>query len=330
MNPFKAFVVSKTEDGKFHHSVEIRYVENLPKGDLLIRVHYSSINYKDCLSCIGNLGVTRHFPHTPGVDVAGIVEESTVDQFRPGDEVIIISQGLGTNIPGGFGQFVRAPANWAMKLPKGMSLHESMVFGTAGFTSALAIQALQHNGLHPKSGPIAVSGASGGVGSIAIAILSHLGYEIIAVTGKNKSREYLTKIGANEIIYREDLDLQSNHNLLKPEWAGAIDSLGGSTLSTLLKKCNERGTVVAVGNADSQHLDLTVLPFILRGIKLTGIFAEGTHMKNRHEIWGQMANEWKPALIKDLARTIQLESLSDTVKKILAGENSGRVVLSLI
>lgn len=330
MTAFQAFVVHKTEDRQFRHSVDQRDTDELPAGDLLVRVHYSSINYKDCLSCAGNPAVTRRFPHTPGVDAAGVVEVSGATRFKAGDQVVLTSNGMGENTPGGFGQYVRVPADWVMPLPEGLSLHESMIFGTAGYTAALCIEALQHNGHGPRDGPIAVSGATGGVATMAVAMLARQGYQTVAATGKPEAHAFLASIGASKIIGREGVDERSGRNLLMPAWAGAIDTVGGNTLATLIKKCQERGTVVATGNIGSQRLEMTVLPFILRGVRLAGVFAQGTDMATRERVWARMAGEWKPDTLANLVTTIGLDELSATVKRILAGAQTGRVVISLL
>jgi len=329
MAKFQAFVVHKEADKSVRHAVDERDTADLPLGEVLIRVHFSSINYKDCLSCMGNTAVTRHFPHTPGVDAAGMVESSTVAQFEPGQSVIVISTGLGVNMPGGFGQYVSVPAAWVMPLPEGMSLHESMIYGTAGYTSALAIEALRENQILPPSGPIAVSGATGGVGSMAVAMLARLGYQSIAATGKSEASAFLTNIGATRVVARAEVDEDSGRNMLVSSWAGAIDSVGGNTLATLIKKCKDRGAVAAVGNIGSQQLNMTVLPFILRGVRLIGIFAEGTDFAHRQRVWADMAHAWKPPCLESMATTIHLEQLSATVHHILGGSQTGRVVLDL-
>jgi len=330
MTAYKAFVVHKSEDKQFRHSVDQRDTDELPAGEVLVRVHYSSINHKDCLSCTGNPAVTRRFPHTPGVDGAGVVEMSSSARFKKGEQVVLISTGIGENTPGGFGQYLRVSADWVMPLPEGLSLHESMIYGTAGYTAALCIEALQHDGHWPACGPIAVSGATGGVASNAIAMLARQGYQTVAATGKPEARAFLASIGASEIVGREDVDDRSGRNLLVPAWAGAIDTVGGNTLATLIKKCRERGTVAATGNIGSQQLELTVLPFIMRGVRLVGVFAQGTDMATRERVWARMAGDWKPTTLDSLATTICLDELSAMVKHILAGAQTGRVVLSLL
>jgi putative YhdH/YhfP family quinone oxidoreductase len=330
MTAFHAFVVHKTEDKQFRHSVDQRDTDELPAGEVLVRVHYSSINHKDCLSCAGNPAVTRRFPHTPGVDGAGVVVMSSAARFKEGDQVVLISKGIGENTPGGFGQYVRVSADWVMRLPEGLSLHQSMIYGTAGYTAALCIEALQHDGHRPGGGPIAVSGATGGVASMAIAMLAHQGYQTVAATGKPEAHAFLASIGASHIVPREGVDERSGRNLLVPAWAGAIDTVGGNTLATLIKKCQERGTVAATGNVGSQQLELTVLPFILRGVRLVGVFAQGTDMTTRERVWARMAGEWKPATLDSQATTIGLNELSAMVNHIRAGAQIGRVVVSLL
>ena len=234
---FQALVVRMSDSGNYTRAIEERSIDDLPKGEVLIRVHYSSLNYKDGLSCIGNRGVTRHYPHTPGIDAAGIVETSDSSNFKAGDPVVITSYDLGMNTAGGFGQFIRVPAGWVMPLPEGLSLRESMIYGTAGYTAGLSVKILQRQGVNPGGAPIVVTGATGGVGSLSVALLASLGYSVSASTGKPDSNDFLRKLGASEIIGRDAVNDKYGKPLLKETWAGAIDSVGGETLATLLKSC---------------------------------------------------------------------------------------------
>ena len=225
---YKALVVR--QDGtNFTRSVEECNISELPKGEVLIRVHFSSLNYKDGLSCTGVRTVTRHYPHTPGVDAAGVIESTSVDKFKVGEHVVVISFDLGMNTPGGFGQYISVPADWVMPLPEGLSLRESMIYGTAGFTAGYALDLLQKQNIFPDSGPILVTGASGGVGSVSVALLSSLGYSVSASSGKRSAEKLLKKLGASEVIDRKSVDDDSGRSLLKEIWAGAIDSVGGNT-----------------------------------------------------------------------------------------------------
>lgn len=326
---FKAFVVRQVDDKTYTKGIEKRTIDDLPDGSVLIRVQYSSLNYKDALSCNGNRGVTRHYPHTPGIDAAGIVESSGSNNFNPGDSVVVISYDLGQNTPGGFGQFIRVPSSWVMPLTKGMSLYESMIYGTAGFTAGLAIDKLQRQGISPENGPIIVTGATGGVGSISIALLSGLGYSVIASTGKKDADIFLKRLGASKVIDRKALSEKTGFNLLKEEWAGAIDSVGGNTLATLLKSCKQNGAVVSVGLVESSDLNITVFPFILRGVSLLGLSASETTMEDRQKIWEKLSNEWKPDNLKKIEKYCSLENLSIEIDKIYKGTQKGRVVVDM-
>ena len=296
---------------------------------MLIRVHYSSLNYKDGLSCIGDRGVTRHYPHTPGIDAAGIVESCDSSEFKAGDPVVIISYDLGANTAGGFGQFIRVPEDWVMPLPKGLSLRESMIYGTAGFTAGLCVNALQHHGLTPERGPIVVTGATGGVGSVSVALLAGLGYSVSASTGKPDAENFLKKLGASKVIERKAVNDESGRTILKEVWGGAIDTVGGNTLATILKACKQGGAVAATGLVESSKLPITVFPFIWRGVSLIGIYASGNTMSMRIKIWSKLAQEWKLDQLESLATECTLEHLNPEIERILAGKQRGRVIVNM-
>ncbi len=327
---FRALVVRKGTDKKtFIRSIEKRTFSDLPEGDVLIRVHASSLNYKDGLSCMGNPGVTRRYPHTPGIDAAGVVEFSKVSEFQTGDKVLIVSHALGISVPGGFGEFIRVPAEWVMLLPEGLSIRESMIFGTAGLTAARSVQALLAHGLKPESGPIIVSGASGGVGSLSVALLSHLKYTVVASTGKSDANSYLTALGASEVINRKDIEDQTGRPYLKEIWAGGIDSVGGNTLTSILRSCKEGGGVAATGMVSSSEFSMSLYPFIIRGVSLFGIYSQGLSMMNRKFLWQKLAKEWRPAGLEILAVDCKLQDLDPEIDRILAGSQRGRVVIDL-
>ena len=328
-NTFQALVVRVSDDKNYIRSIEERSIDDLPQGEVLIRVHYSSLNYKDGLSCIGDRGVTRHYPHTPGIDAAGIVESCDSSKFKAGDSVVIISYDLGANTAGGFGQFIRVPDDWVMPLPKGLSLRESMIYGTAGFTAGLCVNALQHHGLTPERGPIVVTGSTGGVGSVSVALLAGLGYSVSASTGKPDAENFLKKLGASKVIERKAVNDESGRTILKEVWAGAIDTVGGNTLATLLKACKQGGAVAATGLVESSKLPITVFPFIWRGVSLLGIYASGNTMSMRRKIWSRLAQEWKLDELESLANECTLEQLNPEIDRILAGEQQGRVVVNL-
>jgi putative YhdH/YhfP family quinone oxidoreductase len=328
-NTFQALVVRVSDDKNYTRTIEERTIDDLPQGEVLIRVHFSSLNYKDGLSCIGDRGVTRHYPHTPGIDAAGIVESSDSSDFKAGDSVIIISYDLGANTAGGFGQFIRVPADWVMPLPKDLSLRESMIYGTAGYAAGLSMNLLQHHDVNPERGPIVVTGATGGVGSVSVALLAGLGYSVSASTGKPDAEDFLKKLGASEVIGRKAVNDKSGRTLLKEVWAGAVDTVGGNTLATLLKACKQGGVVVAAGLVASSNLSTTVFPFILRGISLQGTGASETTMSLRREIWSKLAGEWKPVGLERLAVDCRLEQLNPEIDRILIGGQRGRIVVDL-
>ena len=326
---FHAFVVSKTKDNSYTREVTERKIKDLPEGDVLIRVRYSSLNYKDGLSCIGNPGVTRNFPHTPGIEASGEVEKSKDSRFKVGDFVIVTGYNLGMDTSGGFAQYIRVPADWVVPLPKGLTSKEASIYGVAGFTAALSVNALKKQGIYPEDGDILVTGATGGVGSVSVALLAHLGYNVVASTGKREESEFLKGIGASQIISREEVDNDSKKPLLSQRWAGAIDSVGGSTLANLLKTVKREGAIAASGNVASSEFSTTVYPFILRGVSLIGIDSGYTPTKLRNEIWCKLANEWKLKQLHNLTTECTLSGLEPEIDKILAGKQRGRVVVNL-
>ncbi len=325
---FKALIVKESAPGKFTREIGMKSIADLPPGEVLIRVFYSSLNYKDALSASGHKGVTRRFPHTPGIDAAGVVEQSTDPRFLPDDEVLVTGFDLGMNTSGGFGEYIRVPADWVVKLPSGLSLKESMIFGTAGFTAALSILKLQKNHVFPDSGPILVTGATGGVGSMAVAILGKIGYSVTAATGKIDQKAYLLEIGASEVIHRNDLEDTSGRPLLKGRWAGAVDTVGGNYLVTALKSVTQHGAVTCCGLTASPEFATTVYPFILRGISLIGIDSAEQPPDSRPAIWEKLAGEWKPDGLEDICIDTDLNSLEKYIASILKGGIRGRVVLT--
>ncbi len=325
---FKALVVEESTDGTFTRTVRERTFQDLPHGEVTIRVMYSSLNYKDALSATGNKGVTKVYPHTPGIDAAGIVVESHNDAFRPGEQVIVTGYDLGMNTSGGFGQYIRVPAAWVMKLPPTLTLQESMVYGTAGFTAGLCVDAIMKL-RNPADGDILVTGASGGVGCISVAILAKLGFSVVAVSGKPEATDFLLRLGAKQIIGREEAMDTSGRTLLKSRWAGVIDSVGGDILATAILATQLHGIVVSCGNVASHNLPLNVFPFILRGVTLQGVTSQNASMKQRLAIWKRLSEEWK--LDRDIAlhTEIPLEQLSDAIDLILQGKLMGRTVVAL-
>ncbi len=330
MTTFRAFLVEKNEEGTFTRSVVDRELDDLPAGELLIDVKFSSLNYKDALSATGNPGVTRSYPHTPGIDAAGTILESTVANFTAGDEVVVIGFDLGMNTSGGFGERVRVPAAWAVPLPQGLSLEEAMILGTAGFTAALSIHKLERTGMSPEGGPILVSGATGGVGSVAIKLLDQLGYEPHAVTGKEDQHEFLKSIGAREILSREDLEAGGDRPLLKERWGGVVDTVGGGMLFNAIKGLRYGQSAAACGLVSSPNIPATVLPFILRHVNLLGIDSVELPLTEKIEIWDKLAGEWKLTGLTELKKsTLSLNTLSEAIETILDGEMVGRGVVDL-
>ena len=326
---FRALVVSKTDEKTYTREVTERRISDLPEGEVLVRVRYSSLNFKDGLSCIGNPGVTRNYPHTPGVDASGEVTESSDSRFKEGDSVIVTGYDLGMNTSGGFGAYIRVPADWVVPLPESLSLKDAMVYGTAGFTAALSVNALQKHGVSPEQGEIVVTGSTGGVGSISVALLSHLGYNVVAATGKTNETEYLSGLGAKDISHRDEVKDDSSKPLLRERWAGAIDTVGGTTLATLLKATKRGGAVASTGLVDSADLPTSVFPFILRGVSLLGIDSGFTPTKLRRQIWNKLAGDWKLSQLDQLKIDCNLEGLDPEIDKILAGGQRGRVVVDL-
>lgn len=329
MSTFKALVVSEKSDHSFQRTVRQWPVDNLPEHDVLIEVRYSSLNYKDALSATGNKGVTKEYPHIPGIDAAGIVAESTNPQFTAGDKVIVTGYDLGQNTSGGFGQYIRVPSDWVVPLPQNLSLRESMIMGTAGFTAAIGVHHLRHNDIIPESGTILVTGATGGVGIMAIAILAKLGYKITAATGKMNQKEFLTDTGAVSVIHREAVQDKSSRPLLSSKWAGAIDTVGGIMLDTTLRETQHNGTVACCGNVLGHELHTNVYPFILRGVHLAGMDSGNCKMKLRKKLWKNLSSTWKPENIERLARECSLEKLDNEIERILKGNQVGRVLVNL-
>lgn len=327
MSMFSAMIVRETGDRKIERHIEQRSVDELPPGDLLIRVHYSSLNYKDALSATGNRGVTRTYPHTPGIDAAGVVEASEVDGFSPGDEVIVIGHDLGMNTDGGFGQYIRVPAGWTVPLPKGLTLRQSMIYGTAGFTAAMSLWSLIRHEITPEQGEVLVTGATGGVGSMAVALLSNAGYTVTAATGKADAADFLRSLGATTVVTRDEVT--DTRPMLRERWAGVVDTVGGEMLSTAIAATKHGGCVTCCGLVASPELQTTVFPFILRGIVLAGIDSAEVAQSLRQTIWNMLATEWKIDILEALNTEISLENLSPEIDRILDGQQRGRILIKL-
>lgn len=329
MTSFKALVVEQKSEGQFSRSVKDWPIEKLPDNDTLIKVSYSSLNYKDALSATGNKGVTKNYPHIPGIDAAGTIAESDSPSFNAGDKVIVTSYDLGQNTFGGFGQYIRVPSDWVVPLPDKLTLKESMMIGTAGFTAAIGVHHLQYNEVKPDSGEILVTGATGGVGIMAISILSKLGYSVTAATGKLDQTDFLKQAGASTIIHRDEVQNESSRPLLNSKWAGAIDTVGGIMLDTTLRQTNQGGTVACCGNVLGHELHTNVYPFILRGVHLAGMDSGYCKMNLRKKLWEKLASDWKPSQLDQLVRTCSLQELDQEIGRILEGKQVGRVLVQL-
>jgi acrylyl-CoA reductase (NADPH) len=308
-------------------AVEMLTVDDLPEGEVLIEVQWSSLNYKDALACQAHPGVVRKLPHVPGIDCAGTILASTVPEYQAGQQVLVTGYDLGSGRWGGWSARVRVPAEWVVALPAGLTPETAMLLGTAGFTAAQSVMALQRNGVVPASGKVIVTGATGGVGSLAVAILTKLGYHVVAVTGKPAQGKLLQQLGASQILTREEVDDASHKPLLPARWAGAVDTVGGNALATLLRSMQHRGCVTACGLVAGDQLPLTVYPFILRGVTLAGIDSAKCPRESREHIWQQLADAWKPDGLQQLAQKITLQEAPAKVRAMLAGETCGRTLV---
>ena len=326
---FKALVVEKTADGQFVREIRERRMNDLPPGDLVVRVTYSSLNYKDALSATGHPGVTRQFPHTPGIDAAGEVISCGSGAFAAGDAVIITGYDLGMETDGGWGEFIRVPSTWAVRRPAGLTEREAMSLGTAGFTAALSVLKLGQAGVTPSDGDILVTGATGGVGALAVAILTRAGYRVVASTGKSADETFLRELGAADIITRDQVTAGSERPMMKERWAGCVDVVGGDTLAAALKSTHYGGVVTCCGLVGSTELPMNVYPFILRGVTLIGIDSAGCPTGTRLEVWKKLAGEWKPEQSRDMVTEVSLAGLEEKILAMLRGGSRGRVVVKL-
>lgn len=326
---FRAYRVEETGDGGYRRSVRDISIDDLPANDVLVRVHWSSLNYKDALSATGNKGVTRKFPHTPGIDAAGVVSESDSPDWRPGDRVIVTSYDLGMNTDGGLGQYIRVPGDWIVPCPESLTLRDAMALGTAGLTAALCVDALRARAVKADAGEVLVTGASGGVGSLAVGILARLGYRVVAVSGKPDVVDWLRSLGAADVVGRDVLQDDSGRPLLKAHWAGVVDTVGGDILAAALKSVAPGGTVACCGLVASPVLNTTVLPFILRGVALIGIDSQNAPMTDRRVMWERLASDWRPVALESLTSEITLDGVDEVVEALLAGGARGRTVVAV-
>ncbi len=326
MGPFKAFVIDQS-DGKTVSGFAQFVEDQLDKGEVTLRIAYSSVNYKDALAATGAGRIIRRHPCIGGIDMAGTVASSTDPRFKAGDPVIATSYDIGVAHHGGYAEYGRVPADWIVPLPAGMSLFDAMALGTAGYTAALGIIRMEENGLRPENGKVIVSGATGGVGSIAIDILARLGYEVVALTGKESQAEYLKSLGAREVMLRSSLDLAKIKPLDKAMWAGAVDNLGGEVLAWMASTMQQNGVIASIGLAASMSLNTTVAPFILRGASLLGIDSGYTAMPLRRRVWERLAGDMRPAHLAGMTRKVKLADLPSVFDEFIRGQAHGRVVV---
>ncbi|WP_096200542.1 NADPH:quinone oxidoreductase family protein [Bacillus sp. FJAT-45350] len=325
---FKALIVDKKE-GDFSVSVKELSIEDLPQGDVLIQVQYSSVNFKDGLAGTPNGKIVKSYPFVPGIDLAGTVVSTENSKFKEGDSVIVTSYDLGVSHFGGYSEYARVPGDWVIPLPEGLSLKEAMAFGTAGLTAALSVQRLEENGLTPEQGKVLVTGATGGVGSMAVAMLHKRGYDVVASTGKESEHGYLRELGASEILSREDVCPEKISPLDKQLWAGAVDPVGGETLAAILSKMNYQGSVAVSGLTGGVSVPTSVFPFILRGVNLLGIDSVYCPMETREKLWERMASDLKPDNLDMIIKETSIEELPSVLPTILKGEVRGRIVVTI-
>lgn len=326
---FSALVVNKTAED-FSLTIESLSLDDLSEGDVTINVHYSSVNYKDGLASIPNGKIVQTYPLVPGIDLAGIVVSSSDSRYKAGDKVIVTSYELGVSHDGGYSEYARVPGEWVVPLPDNLTLKEAMVFGTAGFTAALSIHQLEKDGLTPEKGPILVTGSSGGVGSMAVSMLAKRNYDVIASTGKESEHDYLKKLGAKEVISREDVTPEKTRPIGKQRWAGAVDPVGGKTLASVLSNTQYGGLVAVSGLAGGTDVPTTVFPFILRGVHLLGIDSVYCPMALRKTIWNRIATDLKPADLETLKNDVSLKQLPEALAGILQGQVRGRTVVNVL
>ncbi len=329
MNPFKAFVIDQDENRKVVSRMGTLAAEQLDAGEVTIRVHYSSINYKDALAATGAGKIIRRFPCVGGIDLCGEVVDSADARFAPGDKVIATSFDIGVAHHGGYAEYARVPAGWVVPLPAGLDLFEAMALGTAGFTAALGIVRMEDNGLAPANGPVIVTGATGGVGALAIDMLAQLGYHVVALTGKESEGEYLTMLGAAEILLRSTIDFDKVRPLEAARWAGAVDNVGGQILHWVLATMKQAGTVASIGNAASFNIDTTVFPFILRGVSLLGVDSGYMGFPTRQRVWDRLATDLKPRHLAAITRTIAFDELPAAFDDFIHGRVKGRTVVRI-
>ncbi|MGY4691151.1 acrylyl-CoA reductase family protein [Salibacterium sp. K-3] len=330
MSGFEALMVDQNQDGSVSREVRTLSIDDLPDGEVLVKVHYSSVNFKDGMAAMADGNIVKDYPMVPGIDLSGVVEESKDERFTKGDPVIVTSYELGVSHFGGFAEYARVPVDWVVPLPENLSLEEAMIYGTAGFTAGLSIMRLQEEGVKPEDGTILVTGATGGVGSMAVAMLSKLGYRVAASTGKASEHDFLKRLGASEILPREEVQPDTIRPIDKQRWAGAVDPVGGETLAYVLSTLAYDGAVAVSGLTAGTKVPATVFPFILRGVTLAGIDSVNCPMPRRLDVWDRIASDMKvDDSLKQIADYVSLQELPDTLDQILAGQVRGRKVVTL-
>jgi acrylyl-CoA reductase (NADPH) len=329
MERFKAYKLTETPEKKIRAEFVDMTLDDLDPGDVVVRVAYSDVNYKDALAATGKGKILRRQSCVGGIDLAGTVVSSQNPKFTKGDAVVGIGFDLGVSHHGGYAQYARVPAGFLMKLPQGMTLWDAMAFGTAGYTAGIAIVRMEHEGLKPSSGPVLVNGATGGVGSIAIASLARLGYHVVALTGKESEADWLKKLGAKEILLRKTLSLEKIKPLDKSTWAGAVDNLGGDVLAWICSTMKDNGVIASIGLAASPTLNTTVMPFILRGARLLGINSGESSNDVRETVWRRLGSDMKPPLLKEMARTVPFSKLPAVFDDFINARVTRRVVVDL-
>lgn len=322
-------LVAEEKDGEFAQSIKELNTKDLPENDVLIHVYYSSLNYKDALSATGHKGVTKQYPFTPGIDAAGIVEKSKDDRFKLGDKVIVTSYDLGMNTSGGFGQYISVPGDWIVPLPSELSLKESMMIGTSGLTAGIGVEKILGQHVKRKSGNVLVTGATGAVGSFGVALFAHLGFEVIAATGKLDQTNFLEDLGAAKVIHRAEVSKVESKPMLSSKWVAALDTVGGEMLDAVLRQTSHNGVVACCGNVLGHELHTNIYPFILRGVSLMGIDSGIALMQDRLRIWNKLADDWKPNVLEKLCKEESLENLPDEIKRIQKGVQVGKVLVNL-
>ena len=325
----KAYIVKKIEDKKFESGVEEIDKPIIEENEVLIQVSYSSLNFKDALSSVGNPGVTRVFPHVTGIDVAGTIAESNSSEFAVGESVLVTGYDMGMNTNGGHAQYVKVPASWVVKMPKGITDKEIMTFGTAGLTAALSVNELLNNGVQPKSGPVLVTGATGGVGSIAVSILNKLGFEVVAISGKEDKIPFLKELGASDVILRQDFDVENKRPMGSEKYAGVIDTVGGNILAEALKVIQYDGVATCCGLTASFELPTNVFPFILRGVRLIGIDSVECKREKKQAAWEKLASDFKITTLEALTTEINLDGIKEAYAQLLEGKAVGRYLVKI-